>query len=99
MLSSTAFGVPRFSMTSDRRSSATLRKSLPKLARACSAETTILSFLSVLNMANSPVQQLELYSSITNEVKHDDTRNEIPQRKKGAIARAPLLQSDLCPLT
>src|SRR5579862_746932 len=47
MLNSTAFGVPRFSMTRDRRSSATRRSSLPKLARACNADTTILSFLAV----------------------------------------------------
>src|ERR1035437_9199893 len=48
MLSSTALGAPRFSITRDRRSSATRRSSLPKLARARSAETTMLSFLSVL---------------------------------------------------
>src|SRR5665811_2254966 len=47
MLSSTALGAPRFSITRDRRSSATRRSSLPKLARARSADTTMLSFLSV----------------------------------------------------
>src|SRR5260370_886043 len=53
MLSSTALGVPRFSMTSDRRSSSTRRNSLPKLARARSAETTMVSFLSVRSMGNN----------------------------------------------
>src|SRR6266851_8761665 len=53
MLSSTALGVPRFSMTSDRRSWSTRRNSLPKLARARSAETTMVSFLSVRSMGNN----------------------------------------------
>src|SRR5579872_888201 len=41
MLSNTALGVPRFSMTRDRCSSSTLRNSLPKPVRALSAETTM----------------------------------------------------------
>src|SRR5690242_548020 len=43
MLSSTALGVPRFSMTSERCSSSTLRRSLPNPVRARSADTTIVS--------------------------------------------------------
>src|SRR6202035_4746820 len=73
--------------------------SLPKLARACRAETTILSFLSVLSTMNSPVQQLELYSSIVHEVKYDGTKYTIP-KKKGARSLAPRfcnLPSNLVP--
>src|ERR1700687_4731435 len=63
MLSSTALGVPRFSITRDRRSSSTRRKSLPKCARARKAETTIVPFLPVVGGAiNSPFHLSELYS-------------------------------------
>src|SRR5215469_10564587 len=69
MLSSTAFGFPRFSMTSERRSSSTRRSSLPKLVRAWRAETTIEPFLSVLGLAiNSPFQIYELYSLASGRV-------------------------------
>lgn len=47
MLRSTALGVPRFSMTSERCSFSTRRSNLPKPVRAVRAETTMLSFLSV----------------------------------------------------
>src|ERR1700691_1218830 len=57
MLSNTARGLPRFSITSDRPSSSTRRRSLPKLARASSAVTPIPSFI------NSPIQLLKLYGS------------------------------------
>src|SRR6202521_1302049 len=97
MLSSTAFGVPRFSMTSDRRSSATRRNSLPKLARACRAETTILSFLSVLSMANSPVQCFELYSSIASGVKQA-LRNLPMAARKRARSLAPHFCNLTCDL-
>src|ERR1700730_2826253 len=50
MLSSTARGVPRFSMTSERRSSSTCRSRLPKFDRARRAETTMLSFFCVLGI-------------------------------------------------
>src|SRR5689334_10156519 len=63
MLSSTALGVPRFSMTSDRRSSWTRRRSFPKLLRARSAETTMLSLLRVRSIENLLFQLSELYSS------------------------------------
>src|ERR1035438_3578302 len=62
MLRSTALGVPRFSMTRERRSSSTRRKSLPKLVRACRAETTILSVLPFLSIGKCSVQLYELYS-------------------------------------
>src|SRR5882762_8396374 len=57
MLSSTARGLPRFSMTRDRPSSSTRRRSLPKFARASKAVTTIPSFI------NSPFRLIKLYSS------------------------------------
>src|ERR1700687_4858997 len=64
MLSSTALGVPRFSITRDRRSSSTRRRSLPKFARARKAETTIVPFLPGVGVAiDSPFQLSELYSS------------------------------------
>src|SRR5580700_8716186 len=64
MLSSTALGTPRFSITRDRRSSSTRRRSFPKFARARSAETTMVPFLLRGVVAtNSPFQLLELYSS------------------------------------
>src|SRR5580698_4594044 len=87
MLSSTALGVPRFSMTSDRRSSATRLNSLPKLARACRADTTILSFLPVPGITNSAVQLFELYSWVGEKStpKAQDVNTPI---KTGAIARA-----------
>src|SRR4029077_7184086 len=63
MLSSTALGIPRFSITRDRRSSSTRRRSLPKFARARKAETTIVPFLPGVGVAiNSPFQSSELYS-------------------------------------
>src|ERR1700732_4203011 len=63
MLSSTALDVPRFSMTRDRRSTSTRRRSFPKFARALKAETTIVPFLSVVVVAiYSPFQLSELYS-------------------------------------
>src|ERR1700688_198880 len=63
MLSSTALGVPRFSITRDRRSSSTRRRSFPKFARARKAETTIVPFLPGGAVAiNSPFQLSELYS-------------------------------------
>src|SRR5712692_2913903 len=58
MLSSTARGLPRFSMTRDRPSSSTRRRSLPKFARASRALTTIPSFI------NSPFRLIKLYSLI-----------------------------------
>src|SRR6266851_10498898 len=64
MLSSTALGVPRFSMTSDRRSSSTRRNSLPKLVRARSAETTIVSFLSVGSMGSNSSVHLSQNSTV-----------------------------------
>src|SRR5260370_41133819 len=45
MLSSTALGVPRFSITNERCSSSTRRNSLPKPLRALSADTTIVLLL------------------------------------------------------
>src|SRR5260370_3862537 len=64
MLSSTALGIPRFSIIRDRRSSSTRRKSFPKFARARKAETTIVPFLpvAVVLAINSPFQLSELYS-------------------------------------
>src|SRR5580704_13797511 len=65
MLMSTALGVPRFSMMSDRRSSSTRLSSFPKLARARRAETTMVPFLPVVVGVvdiNSPFQLSELYS-------------------------------------
>lgn len=63
MLSRIALEVPRFSMTSERRSASTRFKSLPKLERALSADTTIESFLSVVRVAtNTPLHYLEPYS-------------------------------------
>src|ERR1700732_449344 len=64
MLSSTALGIPRFSIIRDRRSSSTRRKSVPKFARARKAETTIVPFLpvAVVLAINSPFQLSELYS-------------------------------------
>src|SRR6267378_4096669 len=53
MLSSTARGIPRFSITSERRSSSTCRRSLPKLVRARRAETTMLSFFCVLGIEST----------------------------------------------
>src|ERR1700693_4400643 len=50
MLSSTARGVPRFSMTSERCSSSTCRSRLPRFVRARRAETTMLSFFCVLGI-------------------------------------------------
>src|SRR5271170_175321 len=65
MLSSTAFGVPRFSITRDRRSSSTRRRSFPKFARAFKAETTIPPFLPAVAKVDihSPVRISELYCS------------------------------------
>ena len=51
MLISTARGVPRFSITSEHRSSSTRRSKLPKLARARSAETVMDLSLSVRNVS------------------------------------------------
>src|ERR1035438_8782359 len=65
MLMSTALGVPRFSIMSDRRSSSTRFRSFPKFARARRAETTIVPFLPVVVGVvdiNSPFQLHELYS-------------------------------------
>src|ERR1700733_2053299 len=65
MLMSTALGVPRFSIMSDRRSSSTRFSSFPKFARARKAETTIVPFLPVVVGVvdiNSPFQLHELYS-------------------------------------
>src|ERR1700722_7889100 len=65
MLMSTALGVPRFSIMSDRRSSSTRFSSFPKFARARRAETTIVPFLPVVVEVvdiNSPFQLHELYS-------------------------------------
>src|SRR5271169_6834024 len=64
MLTSTALGVPRFSMTRDLRSSSTRRRSFPKFARACRAETIIVPFFLVVVVVdiNSPFQLFELYS-------------------------------------
>src|ERR1700686_2648334 len=64
MLSSTALGIPRFSIIRDRRSSSTRRRSFPKFARARKAETTIVPFLpvAVVLAINSPFQLGELYS-------------------------------------
>src|SRR6266851_3096047 len=64
MLSSTALGVPRVSMTSDRLSSCTRRNSLPKLVRARSAETTIVSFLSVGSMGSNSSVHLSQNSTV-----------------------------------
>src|ERR1700683_242445 len=64
MLMSTALGVPRFSMMSDRRSSSTRFRSFPKFARARRAETTMVPFLPVVVGVvdiNSPFQLHELY--------------------------------------
>jgi hypothetical protein len=64
MFSSTAVGVPRFSMTSDRRSTSTRRNILPKVERARKAETTIVSFSLAVEVAmSSPFHLFELYSS------------------------------------
>src|SRR5712692_728835 len=60
MLSKTALGAPRFSMTRERPSSSSRRKSLPKLVRARSAETTILSFLSVGKLFISIIRTVQL---------------------------------------
>src|SRR6266853_3365876 len=64
MLSSTALGVPRFSIIRDRRSSSTRSKSFPKFARPRKAETTIVPFLpvAVVLAINTPFQLSELYS-------------------------------------
>src|ERR1700722_4703249 len=65
MLMSTALGVPRFSIMSDRRSSSTRFRSFPKFARARRAETTMVLFLPVVVGGvdiNSPFQIPELYS-------------------------------------
>jgi len=74
-------------MTKDRPSSSTRRRSLPKLARARSALTTILSAI------NSPVQFLKLYSSPRCPVNktfleqdlsaHDDSGSGIPSFNSG----------------
>ncbi len=45
--------VPRFSMTSERRSSSTRRSSFPKFERALGADTTSVAFLLVLGIAIS----------------------------------------------
>src|SRR5260370_30309150 len=50
-------------MTRDPRSSATRSRSLPKFARALSAETTMLPVLSVRVPINSPLRYSELYRS------------------------------------
>src|SRR5271165_4013673 len=65
MLSRTARGIPRFSITSDRRSSSTRRRSLPKFDRRLKAETTIAPFLRVIGVLaiNSPFHLPEVYSS------------------------------------
>src|SRR6516225_7635491 len=63
MLSSTARGLPRFSLTKDRPSSSTRRRSLPKFVRASSAVTTIPSFI------NYPFRSIKLYSSFRMVVK------------------------------
>src|SRR5580693_4861742 len=98
MLSSTALG---FSIMSDRRSSSTRRRSLPKLARARRAETTIVPFLSLVRLAmNSPFQLTELYgfpegqSIITSSKgkakagnsENDRTGNEIKNQTRQARA-------------
>src|ERR1017187_10322339 len=74
MLKSTALGVPRFSIMSDRRSSSTRFRSFPKFARAQRADTKIVPCLPVVGVAdmNFTFQLSELYSlwpgeSITNK--------------------------------
>src|SRR4030081_3062917 len=64
MLRSTALGVPRFSIISDRRSCSTRFSSFPKFARARKTETTIGPFLPVVVVVaiHSPFQLFELYS-------------------------------------
>jgi len=62
MLIRTARGMPRFSITSERRSSSTRRSNLPKLARARSAETILERSLSLCSKMNSLFQLSELYS-------------------------------------
>jgi len=62
MLIRTARGVPRFSITSERRSFSTRRSNLPKLARARSAETILERSLSLCSKMNSLFQLSELYS-------------------------------------
>src|ERR1700687_2060221 len=65
MLRSTARGIPRFSITSEPLSSSIRRSSFPKLARARSADTTIVPALPALEVMaiNSPFRLFELYSS------------------------------------
>src|SRR5580658_5074322 len=58
MLTNTARGLPRFSITSDRPSSSPRRRSLPKLARASIAVTTIPSFITLqFNCLNCTVRR------------------------------------------
>src|SRR5215471_21074005 len=64
-----ARGAPRFSITSERRSTSTRSRSLPKLVRARKADTTILSFLWVFAIGtNSSVGVYELYSSFATDL-------------------------------
>src|SRR5579864_1849997 len=65
MLTSTARGVPRFSITRDRPSVSIRRRSLPNLERASRALTTMLSAM------NSPFQLIKLYSSANWYVKNN----------------------------
>src|SRR5580700_4246780 len=73
MLSSTALGAPRFSITSERRSSSTRRNSSPKLARALKAETTILLCVPVF-IGNPSFQLPELDSCPTSQSSPEDCR-------------------------
>src|SRR5579859_7096625 len=70
MLNSTARGVPRFSIKIDRRSLSKRFSSFPKLERACSAETTSLSFFAGFAILNSPVPLFEVYSSFSPSSNH-----------------------------
>src|SRR5580700_278803 len=54
MLKRIALGVPRFSITSERRSSSIWRRSLPKFVRACKAETTMVAFFAALGIEGTP---------------------------------------------
>src|SRR6202158_2981768 len=81
MLSRTALGVPRFSITSVPRSSSSRRKSLPRLLRTRSAETTMLSSLLVL--INYSFQLPELYSWFRKRVKRGrGTARQEEQRRE-----------------
>src|SRR5216683_7285731 len=76
MLSKTARGLPRFSMTSDLPSSSTRRRSLPKLVRASKAVTTMLLLI------NSPFKLSQLYSSSL--TLHSEEQQDIP---RASVAR------------